>query len=88
VASQSIERLVHIAGRRLAYHPLRLFDDYATIERVTQLGVQRSGVDCRTMLKNGNRRDIGETLSHDDVIISECSLMSAKEVERANRSTA
>jgi hypothetical protein len=84
VCSQSIERFIHIATRRLADHPLRLFDDDSTIQGVVQLGVQCGGIDRRTVLKDGDGRYVGETLGDQHVFVGERALMRAKEVERSN----
>ena len=84
VVPQPLERLVHVQVGGLTELALGLFDDDPAVERLTELGVERLGIDGGLMLEDGDGCHVGERLGGGNVNLVERSDVGSEHVQRTD----
>lgn len=81
IGSQARKCLVHSAMRGLTDHSLRLFDDDPAPQCGAQLVIECLCIQKLLMLDDGDRCNIGKTLSHRKIVIVQITMILVKKIE-------
>jgi hypothetical protein len=81
VMAKPNEGLVHIESGPLSHHTLGLFYDDATVECMIELLVHALGLGGGPMMNDGDRGDVGQSLSGNDVSLLHGTFVGSEEAQ-------